>query len=96
MVAVSVANARQAVGLLRRNHRRGLTRLTGAEVVVDADHAEIPVGIDGEAIIMPTPVRCTPTPGALRVRVPSHRPGVPPARPAIDWVRLRRLAFARG
>ena len=96
MVAVSVANARQAVGLLRRNHRRGLTRLTGAEVVVDADHAEIPVGIDGEAIIMPTPVRCTTTPKALRVRVPRNRPGVPPARPAIDWVRLRRLAFARG
>ena len=96
VVAVSVANARQAVGLLRRNHRRGLTRLTGAEVVVDADHAEIPVGIDGEAIIMPTPVRCTTTPKALRVRVPRNRPGVPPARPAIDWVRLRRLAFARG
>jgi diacylglycerol kinase family enzyme len=96
VVAVSVANARQAVGLLRRNHRRGLTRLTGTEVVVDADHAEIPVGIDGEAIIMPTPVRCTTTPKALRVRVPRNRPGVPPARPAIDWVRLRRLAFARG
>jgi diacylglycerol kinase family enzyme len=96
MVAVSVANARQAVGLLRRNHRRGLTRLTGTEVVVDADHAEIPVGIDGEAILMPTPVRCTTTPKALRVRVPRNRPGVRPARPAIDWVRLRRLAFARG
>jgi diacylglycerol kinase family enzyme len=96
MVAVSVANARQAVGLLRRNHRRGLTRLTGTEVVVDADHAEIPVGIDGEAILMPTPVRCTTTPRALRVRVPRNRPGVRPARPAIDWVRLRRLALGRG
>lgn len=95
MVAISVANARQAVGLLRRSRQRGLIRLTAAEVVVSADKAEIPVGIDGEAILMPTPVRCTTVPRTLRVRVPKNRPGVPPAKPAIDWVRLRRLAFAR-
>ncbi|MET8148512.1 diacylglycerol/lipid kinase family protein [Actinoplanes sp. NPDC049668] len=95
LVAISVANARQAVGLLRRSSQRGLVRLTGAEVVVEADVAEIPVGIDGEAILMPTPVRCTTEPRALRVRVPRDRPGVPPAKPAVDWVRLRRLAFAR-
>jgi hypothetical protein len=41
-------------------------------------------------------VYCTTVPGALRVRVPKNRPGVPPAKPAIDWVGLRRLAFARG
>jgi diacylglycerol kinase family enzyme len=93
VVAVSVANARQAVGLLRRNHQRGLIRLTAADVVVDADAAEIPVGIDGEAILMPTPVRCTTVPQALRVRVPKNRPGVPPAKPAIDWIRIRRLAM---
>jgi diacylglycerol kinase family enzyme len=96
VVAISVANARQAVGLLRRNRQRGLVRFTAADVVIDADKAEIPVGIDGEAILMPTPVRCTTVPGALRVRVPKTRPGVPPAKPAVDWVRLRRLAFARG
>ena len=96
VVAISVASARQAVGLLRRSRQRGLVRLTAADVVVDADKAEIPVGIDGEAVLMSTPVRCTTVPGALRVRVPRTRPGVPPARPAIDWVRLRRLAFARG
>jgi diacylglycerol kinase family enzyme len=95
VVAISVQNARQAVGLLRRSHQRGLTRLAAAEVVIDADTAEIPVGIDGEAILLPTPVRCTSLPGALRVRVPKTRPGVPRARPAMDWVRLRRLAFAR-
>jgi diacylglycerol kinase family enzyme len=96
IVAISVANARQAVGLLRRSRQRGLVRFTAADVVVDADKAEIPVGIDGEAVLMPTPVRCTTVPGALRVRVPKNRPGVPPAKPAVDWVRLRRLAFARG
>ena len=45
---------------------------------------------------MPTPVRVPRPAGALRVRVPRNRPGVPPARPAIDWVALRRLAFGRG
>ena len=82
--------------LLRRSRQRGLIRFAAAEVVVDADAAEIPVGIDGEAILMPTPVRCTTVPAALRVRVPKNRPGVPPAKPAVDWVRLRRLAFSRG
>jgi diacylglycerol kinase family enzyme len=96
VVAISVANAGQAVALLRRTHQRGLTRLTGAEVVVDADQPEIPVGIDGEAILVPTPVRCTAVPGALRVRVPRNRPGVRPPRPEIEWARLRQLAFGRG
>ncbi|HVD28280.1 MAG TPA: diacylglycerol kinase family protein [Mycobacteriales bacterium] len=96
IVVVSVATARQAVGLLRRNHRRGLALLTATDVVVDADQPEIPVGIDGEAIVLPTPVRCTTLPKALRVRVPRDRPGVPAPRPVIDWVRLRRLASGRG
>jgi hypothetical protein len=93
VVAISVANARQAVGLLRRSHQRGLRRFSAAEVVIDADAAEIPVGIDGEAVLMSTPVRCTTVPGSLRVRVPKNRPGVPPAKPALDWIRLRQLAF---
>ena len=42
--------------------------------------------------MLPTPVTCTIQPGALRVRVPRDRPGVPPPRPALSWVRLRRLA----
>ena len=93
---VSVATAGQAVGLLRRNHRRGLALLTAGEVVVDADGPEIAVGVDGEAIVLPTPVRCTAPPKALRVRVPRNRPGVPAPRPVMDWVRLRHLAAGRG
>jgi len=92
MVAVSVDSARQAVGLLRHTRDHGLTVLETPEVVVTADTAQIPVGIDGEAVLLPTPVRCSIRPGALRVRVPRNRPGVPPPRPALSWVRLRRLA----
>ena len=94
VVAISVANARQAVGLLRRRHQHGLRRFVATEVVVEADSAEIPVGIDGEAVLLPAPVRCSTVPAALRVRLPKDRPGVPPAKPAVDWVRLRRLAFS--
>ncbi|WP_166875862.1 diacylglycerol kinase family protein [Salinibacterium sp. ZJ450] len=92
VVTISVSSARQAVGLLRRTHQNGLTQHTGLEVVVDADEAEIPIGIDGEALIVPTPVRCTITPRALRVRVPRNRPGVLPARRPVDWIRLLQLA----
>ena len=96
IIVVSVATTGQAVGLLRRNHRRGLALLTAGEVVVDADGPEIAVGVDGEAIVLPTPVRCTTLPKALRVRVPRNRPGVPAPRPVMDWVRLRHLAAGRG
>lgn len=94
-VALSASSTREAVGLLRRATKRGLIQRTGVEVVVDADVPEIPVGVDGEALLIPTPVRCSIEPGALRVLVPRHRPGVPPAQPALDLVRLRELAWGR-
>lgn len=95
VVTVSVASAHQAVGLLRRANVRGLTQHTTAEVIVDARTRQTPVGVDGESLLMPTPVRCTIEPGALRIRVPRDRPGVRPAEPTVDWVRLRELAWHR-
>ncbi len=92
VVAVTVDSARQAVGLLRGRHTSGLRVLTARTVVVTASSERIPVGIDGEAVSMPVPVRCAIRPGALRVRVPRDRPGVPPPKAAISWSRLRRLA----
>ncbi|MCY4670618.1 MAG: diacylglycerol kinase family protein, partial [Rhodococcus sp.] len=62
IVAISVSSARQAIGLLHRAHQHGLAQGTGFEVIVDADTDEIPVGVDGEALVMPTPVRCTVSP----------------------------------
>jgi diacylglycerol kinase family enzyme len=92
VVAVSVASARQAADLLRGSHAAGLRMLTARTVVVTASSERIPVGIDGEAVSVPVPVRCAIRPGALRVRVPLDRPGVPPPKAAISWSRLRRLA----
>jgi diacylglycerol kinase family enzyme len=91
--AVTVASAVQAAGLVRGTQSRGLTRLVGREVVVDADVPQIPVGVDGEALLLDTPVRCTVRPAALRVRVPRDRPGVPDPKPVMDWKRLRQMAL---
>ena len=94
VVGVKISNAAQAAGLLRKAQRsRSVTVLTAREVVIDADQPHIPVGIDGESVLMPTPVRCTIHPLALRVRVPRSRPGVPEPRPAVDWSRLGRQAL---
>jgi hypothetical protein len=95
VVAVRVDSARQVIGLLRRGHGQGLTVLTAGEVTIDADAAQIPVGIDGETVMLPTPVRCAIRPRALRVIVPRERPGVPAPKPALEWPRLRQLASFR-
>jgi len=95
VVAVTVNNALEAAMLLRGGRGQGLTTLTAEEVAVDADVPEIPVGIDGETVMMATPVRCTIEPRALRVRVPRDRPGTRPFKPAIDWPTLRQLASFR-
>ncbi|MFI7600368.1 diacylglycerol/lipid kinase family protein [Actinoplanes sp. NPDC049681] len=97
VLAVRVRGAVDAAGLIRgRRRAKSLTVLTAREAVIDADAPTVPVGIDGEAVTMPTPVLCTIVPGALRVRVPRRRPGVPPPRPELDWARLRRLALSTG
>ena len=80
-------------GLLAGTHSRGLTRVAAPRVVVDADASQIPVGVDGEALLLDTPVRCTVKPAALRVRVPRDRPGVPDPKPIMDWKRLRQIAL---
>jgi diacylglycerol kinase family enzyme len=92
VVAVIVNSAMRATLLLGG---KGVTVLAADEVVVDADVPEIPVGIDGETVMMPTPVRCAIQPRALRVRVPKDRPGIRPPKPALDWHKLRQLASFR-
>ena len=65
------------------------------EVVIDSDTPTIPVGIDGEAVTVDTPVHCTIRPRALRVRLPRNRPGVAELRTKLDWKTLWRLGFGR-
>ncbi|MFF4099269.1 diacylglycerol/lipid kinase family protein [Streptomyces sp. NPDC001903] len=97
VLGVDVANAAEAAELLMHGGQgRGLTAVTAREVVVDADAPVIPVGVDGEALTLSTPVRCRIASGALRVRVPRNRPGVPRAAAPMDWRRVRRLALTMG
>ncbi|MEU2053141.1 diacylglycerol/lipid kinase family protein [Streptomyces bungoensis] len=78
----------------RSGRPHGLTHLaTPDDVVVHAEVPAVPVGLDGEAVTLPTPVRCRISAGALRVRVPRHRTGGAVTR---GWAAVRRLASAVG
>ncbi|MGY1606729.1 MULTISPECIES: diacylglycerol/lipid kinase family protein [unclassified Geodermatophilus] len=95
VIAVRVDSTRQAIGLLNGAHREGLRVVESPEVVVTADVAEVPVGIDGETVRVTTPVRCTIRPGVLRVRLPRDRPGVKPPQARLTWAALWALAAGR-
>src|SRR5256886_1584698 len=92
VVGVKVDSARQAAGLLRGRHAAGLKVLTAEQIEITAGEQQIPVGVDGESILMSTPVTCTISAGALRVWVPPDRPGIPRPKSAGTWASLRHLA----
>ncbi|GGX34295.1 hypothetical protein GCM10010297_64690 [Streptomyces malachitofuscus] len=96
VLGVKLEGAISAAALLLNPEPSGLTVLTAPEVVIEADREEIEAGVDGEAMVLPAPVRCRIAPGALRVRVPRKRPGVTSAPPRLDWRRLRKLAATVG
>ena len=54
VVGVTVSSAGQAVGLLRGRHAAGLTVLATKQIKITADTPQIPVGVDGESIVMST------------------------------------------
>ncbi len=96
VVCVRIANAAQAARIVRGPRSGQIIRLNAGEVVVESDTGALPVGIDGEHVVLPSPVVCRSAPGALRVRVPRRRPGTPRASgAAADWPRVVRLALGR-
>ncbi|WP_079177948.1 diacylglycerol/lipid kinase family protein [Streptomyces mangrovisoli] len=96
LLAVKVDSGLEAAELLLDPQPRGLAVETAREVVVEGDEPELDVGLDGEAVVMRSPVRCRIARRALRVRVPRERPGVPDAQPRLNWRRLSRLATTVG
>ncbi|MER5470631.1 diacylglycerol kinase family protein [Streptomyces sp. NPDC002935] len=96
ILGVKVDSAVEAAALLLSPDPQGLSVLTARDVVVGADSDELEVGIDGEAMVLPTPVRCRIEPGVLRVIVPKERPGTPTVHPTLDWRRLLALAMLVG
>jgi diacylglycerol kinase family enzyme len=90
--------ALQSAGQIRRF--RGWLEWTDSRFIVDSDDS-IEAGVDGEAVVFEAPLEFTSMPGALRVRVPHHAPGLSPAAIAaasrLTSNNLRRLwAIARG
>ena len=92
VIGVKVRNVQQAVDLLRGRRAVGVRVLTTKKIEITADVPQVPVGVDGEALSMSTPVVCAISPGALRVWVPRDRPGVAPPKPPLNWARLWHLA----
>jgi diacylglycerol kinase family enzyme len=79
------------------NHRRVKSEWSTPEFVIDAD-GDVPLGIDGEALVMPTPLVFRIRPGVLRVRIATHHPGASPsaAQPTGLGDAVRRLARIAG
>lgn len=71
---------------------------TTTSFVVDSD-GPVPIGIDGEALVMEPPLRFTTRPRALRVRLSPRHPGISPAATLPNGLRdsvLTLLQIARG
>ena len=96
VVSITVDSAAAAAALLKGRHASGLRTLTAHEVVIDADTDEIAVGIDGESVLLPTPVHCLIRPGALRVRVPHDRLDRPVLSPGGKLAVLQQQALSTG
>ena len=74
----------QSVGKVRRFP--GWTEWPTEQFTIVSD-APIPLGVDGEALVLPGPLVFTSLPGALRVRLPKSAPGLSPAARAVGPVR---------
>lgn len=93
VLGVCVVGAPSADG-----RRKRLQQWATPELVIDSD-GDVPLGVDGEAVTMPTPLTLRVRPGALRVRIASQHPGVSPSYAQPTGIRdaLARLAgIARG
>jgi diacylglycerol kinase family enzyme len=58
--------------------RQPLQQWTTPELVIESD-GDVPVGVDGEALRMPTPLTLKVRPAALRVRIAPQHPGASPS-----------------
>jgi diacylglycerol kinase family enzyme len=69
----------------------GWAQWTTSSLRVEAQVPELPAGVDGEALTLPTPLEFQILPGALRVLVP---PALGPPAPRVQphrWSTVRRL-----
>ncbi|WP_397428799.1 diacylglycerol/lipid kinase family protein [Pseudofrankia sp. BMG5.37] len=86
LVALRVDRARDLPTLVALESVGAISRFRGfqqwSSPVARVDSAQpVSVGVDGEALCLTPPLLFRSLPGAVRVRVPRHAPGVPVARP---------------
>jgi diacylglycerol kinase family enzyme len=74
----SVARLVTLATLLQSKRFKGLREWAALEFEVHSD-SPVAVGLDGERFVLEPPLRFTSLPGALRVRLPRHAPGMSPA-----------------
>ena len=84
VIVIDVHDARDLTELValesagRGSSFRGWHEWSDRAVVVESGRP-VEAGIDGEAVTLDAPVRFESRPGALRVRIAPHHPGVSPA-----------------
>ena len=88
LVAVRIANSAEAVRFVgleaagRIRSFRGWLEWDAPLFRVDSSEP-IEIGIDGEALLLDPPLNFESLPGALRVRIPRHAPGLSPAATSV-------------
>ncbi|HEV8175703.1 MAG TPA: diacylglycerol kinase family protein [Actinoplanes sp.] len=84
---------------LRRQGRagppgEGIITWTAARITLHGTAAQLPAGIDGEAVLLDLPIVCEIRPLALQVLLPAQRPGIPAQRVGRPSVTPARTADA--
>ncbi len=105
VVAARVNNAADVASLVTLELAGQAARFPGlltwtARTFEVQSNAQVEVGLDGEALVMESPLRFESLPGALRVRIPAHAPGFSPAAAAVamtapNMANLARIAIGR-
>lgn len=98
VVVTEVASATDAAELVRiaatgsPDRFHGWHQWDAPELEVRSRSGQIEAGVDGEALVLESPLRFRIWPGAVRVRLPRERPGPPSPKVRFNRTTLVRLA----
>jgi diacylglycerol kinase family enzyme len=101
IVTVTVNRARSLSALISADSEGHVERYPGyqewvvPEFEVDSRQELLDIGIDGEAVRLPAPLRFRSLPAALRVRLPLHAPGAAIALTTVERPSFRNVVLAQ-
>ena len=92
-LGISVVPARRTGAAAEQEPSTPLRRWSAPTFQIDSAQP-VPLGIDGESVVLPPPVRFRVRPRALRVRIAPQHPGASPSAmlPERPWESIRALA----